>query len=190
MRFRVKSYLEQTSLRIQCRFGCQRSGIDENGRGCKNSAFAEIEKAQYTLEGERLRAEEIAREEVAKLQMEIAAEAEAERLVAEPLKVLLMRHLQNTIKKNEGVKAVLEAKAAGYASLVQSAGGDAKAAATLLMVEKLKKLLANKLRQFRTSRLTRLLFGIPQEAGMGKDHYFLSKLCFQFDSQSTASPFT
>ena len=36
----------------------------------------------------------------------------------------------------EGIKQVLEAKASGYQGLVASANGDAKAAATLLMVEK------------------------------------------------------
>ena len=83
----------------------------------KRKAQSEIERAQYELEGERLRAEEIAREEVSKQQIEIAAEA-------------------------EGTRAVLEAKAAGYQSLVSSAGGDAKAAATLLMVEKIEEIVA------------------------------------------------
>ena len=42
----------------------------------------------------------------------------------------------------EGQKAVLEAKATGYRSLVESAGGDTKAAATLLMVEKIEELVS------------------------------------------------
>jgi flotillin len=42
-------------------------------------AQEEIEKAQYSLESERLRAADIAREKVAKEQIEIAADAEAER---------------------------------------------------------------------------------------------------------------
>jgi len=45
----------------------------------RRMADVEIEKAQYELEGQRLRAEEIAREEISKQQIEIAAEAEAER---------------------------------------------------------------------------------------------------------------
>ena len=106
----------------------------------RRNAAAEIEKAQYTLEGERLRAEEIAREEVAKLQMEIAAEAEAERL-RRTAQGAADATLAKYHAEAEGVKAVLEAKAAGYASLVQSAGGDAKAAATLLMVEKIEEIV-------------------------------------------------
>ena len=106
----------------------------------RRNAAAEIEKAQYTLEGERLRAEEIAREEIAKLQMEIAAEAEAERL-RRTAQGAADATLAKYHAEAEGVKAVLEAKAAGYASLVQSAGGDAKAAATLLMVEKIEEIV-------------------------------------------------
>ena len=107
----------------------------------KRHAQAEIEKAQYELEGERLRAEEIAREEIAKQQIEIAAEAEAERqrrVASGEADAILAIYKAEA----EGVQAVLEGKAAGYSSLVQSAGGDAKAAATLLMVEKIEDIVA------------------------------------------------
>jgi flotillin len=102
----------------------------------RRQAQAEIERAQYTLESERLRAEEIAREEVAKSQIEIAAEAEAERQrrIARGAADATLARFQ---AEAEGVQAVLEAKAAGYRNLVESAGGDARAAATLLMVEKM-----------------------------------------------------
>ena len=104
-------------------------------------AQSEIERAQYELEGERLRAAEIAREEVSKQQIEIAAEAEAERqrrIAKGQADAILARYNAEA----EGTKAVLEAKAAGYQSLVKSAGGDAKAAATLLMVEKIEEIVA------------------------------------------------
>jgi len=107
----------------------------------RRQAQAEIERAQYTLESERLRAEEIAREEVAKAQIEIAAEAEAERqrrIARGEADAILARYNAEA----EGTKAVLEAKAAGYKNLVSSAGGDAKAAATLLMVEKIEAIVA------------------------------------------------
>jgi flotillin len=107
----------------------------------KRMAQVNIQKAQYEMEGERLRAEEIAREEIAKEQIEIAATAEAnrERLIAQG-------QADATLAKYNaeaaGQQAVLEAKASGYAQLVKSAGGDAKAAATLLMVEKIEALVA------------------------------------------------
>ena len=107
----------------------------------KRKAQSEIERAQYELEGERLRAEEIAREEVSKQQIEIAAEAEAERqrrIARGQADAILAKYNAEA----EGTRAVLEAKAAGYQSLVSSAGGDAKAAATLLMVEKIEEIVA------------------------------------------------
>ena len=79
----------------------------------KRKAQSEIERAQYELEGERLRAEEIAREEVSKQQIEIAAEAEAERqrrIAKGQADAILARYNAEA----EGTKAVLEAKAAGY----------------------------------------------------------------------------
>ena len=99
------------------------------------TAEMEVQKAQYLLEQERLKAEEIVREEIAKTQIEIAAEAEAERLrrIAQgEADAILAKYKAEA----DGIKQVLEAKATGYQGLVASANGDAKAAATLLMVEK------------------------------------------------------
>jgi flotillin len=102
----------------------------------KRVAQVEIEKAQYEFEGQRLRAEE-----VSKQQIEIAAEAEAERQ-----RRIAQGQADATLAaynaEAEGQRAVLEAKAEGYSKLVASAGGDAKAAATLLMVEKIEELVA------------------------------------------------
>lgn len=104
-------------------------------------AQKEIESAQYELEGERLRALEVVREEVSKQTVEIAAEAEAERQrrIAQGQADATLARYQAEAK---GTKAVLEAKAAGYSQLVASAGGDPRAAATLLMVEKMEELVA------------------------------------------------
>ena len=99
------------------------------------TAEMEVQKAQYLLEQERLRAEEIVSEEIAKQQIEIAADAEAERqrrIAQGEADAILAIYTAEAA----GVQKVLEAKASGYQMLVASAGGDAKAAATLLMVEK------------------------------------------------------
>ena len=107
----------------------------------RRTAEMEVQKAQYMLEQERLKAEEIVREEIAKTQIEIAAEAEAERqrrVAGGEADAILAKYRAEA----EGVKAVLEAKAAGYSNLVASAGGDPKAAATLLMVEKIEDIVA------------------------------------------------
>jgi len=107
----------------------------------RRTAEMEVQKAQYMLEQERLRAEEIVKEEISKTQIEIASEAEAERLrrIAQgEADAILARYNAEA----EGTKAVLEAKASGYRQLVESAGGDVKNAATLLMVEKLEEIVA------------------------------------------------
>jgi flotillin len=104
-------------------------------------AQKDIESAQYELEGERLRALEVVREEVSKKTVEIAAEAEAERqrrIAQGQADATLARYQAEA----EGTRAVLEAKAIGYQKLVESSGGDAKAAATFLMVEKMEELVA------------------------------------------------
>ena len=99
-------------------------------------AEAEIAKATYDEEEQKLRASEIARETVAKQQVEIAAEAEAERqrrIARGEADAILAKYEAEA----EGIQKVLESKAKGYSSLVTSASGDPKAAATLLMVEKI-----------------------------------------------------
>jgi len=107
----------------------------------RRTAETEIQKAQYMLEQERLRAEEIVREEIAKTRIEIAAEAEAERnrrtAQGEADAILSIRRAEA-----EGIAEVLNAKASGYEKLVAASGGDPKAAATLLMVEKIEDIVA------------------------------------------------
>ena len=121
----------------------------------KRTAEMEVQKAQYLLEQERLKAEEIVREEIAKTQIEIAAEAEAERqrrIAGGEADAILAKYRAEA----EGVQAVLEAKATGYASLVKSAGGDAKAAATLLMVEKIEDIVARQVEAISNMKIDKI----------------------------------
>lgn len=104
-------------------------------------AEAAIQKAQYDVEIQRLAAAEIAKKETDRKQIQIAAEAEADRLrtvaKGEADGVLLKYQAEA-----EGVQTLLAGKAAGYKALVESTGGDAQAAATLLMIEKLEQIVA------------------------------------------------
>ena len=100
-----------------------------------------IQKALYDAEQERLRAEEIVRQEIEKEKIEIAAEAEAQRIRREAqgeADGILARYKAEA----EGIKRLLESKAEGYRSLVESVDGDSQAAATLLMIEKLEELVS------------------------------------------------
>jgi flotillin len=103
-------------------------------------ARMEIEKAQYDAEVERLTAQDIAVQEIEKRKVEIAAEAEAEKTRREAkgeADATLLRYEAEA----RGVQQVLQSKANGYAALVASCGGDARSAATLLMIEKLEQIV-------------------------------------------------
>lgn len=137
------------------------------GEVAQKNAQAQIERAQYELEGERLRAEEIAREEIAKQQIEIAAEAEAERqrrVASGEADATLAKYLAEA----EGIQAVLEAKAAGYTSLVKSAGGDAKAAATLLMVEKIEAIVSKQVEAISNLKIDKITVWDSAGGGNGE----------------------
>lgn len=107
----------------------------------KREAQVEIQKAQYRAEQERLNAEEIVKKEIEKRKIEIMAEAEAEktrRMARGDADATLMRFAAEA----RGVQQVLEGKAIGYSALVSSCAGDARAAATFLMVEKIEEIVA------------------------------------------------
>jgi flotillin len=112
----------------------------QRGEIAKREAQVEIQKAQYKAEQERLNAEEIVLEEIEKRKIEIVADAEAERIrrvaKGEADGVLLKYEAEAA-----GIKKLLDGKAAGYESLVKSCAGDAKAAATLLMIEKIEEIV-------------------------------------------------
>ncbi|MAH90565.1 MAG: flotillin [Euryarchaeota archaeon] len=133
----------------------------------KRAAEMEVQKAQYMLEQERLKAEEIVREEIAKTQIEIAAEAEAERqrrVAGGEADAILAKYRAEA----EGVQAVLEAKAAGYSNLVASAGGDAKAAATLLMVEKIENIVARQVEAISNLKIDKITVWDSAGGGNGE----------------------
>jgi flotillin len=105
------------------------------------NAQVSIQKAFYDAEQERLRAEEVVRQEIEKNKIEIAAEAEAEKVRREAKGIadgILFKYQAEA----EGVQKLLSAKAEGYQKLVKSVGGDSQAAATLLMIEKLEELVS------------------------------------------------
>jgi flotillin len=100
-----------------------------------------IQQALYKAEQERLRAEEVVRQEIEKNKVEIAAEAAAERTRREA-KGEADGILAKYQAEAEGVRKLLESKAEGYRKLIESVGGDAQAASTFLMIEKLEELVS------------------------------------------------
>lgn len=105
------------------------------------TAQVAIQQALYQAEHERLRATEVVRQEIEKNKIEIAAEAEAERVRREAKGVadgILLKYKAEA----EGIQKLLNGKADGYQKMIESVGGDAQAAATLLMIEKLEELVS------------------------------------------------
>ncbi|MDP2604939.1 MAG: SPFH domain-containing protein [Deltaproteobacteria bacterium] len=112
----------------------------QRGEVAKREAEAEIQKAQAKAEQERLTAAEVVPQEIEKRKIEIAAEAQAEKTRREAKGVadaILLKYEAEA----EGIRKVLDSKAAGYLELVRGCNGDAKAVATLLMTEKVEQIV-------------------------------------------------
>jgi flotillin len=127
----------------------------QQGEVAKREALVEIQKAQYKAEQERLNAEEIVRQEAEKRKVEIAAEAEAERIRREAkgeADAILVKYEAEA----KGIRQVLESKATGYSSLVQSCNGDAKAAATLLMIEKIEEIVKTQVEAIKNIKIDKI----------------------------------
>jgi flotillin len=124
-------------------------------RVAQQMAEAEIEKARYHAELQRLNAEEVAKKEIEKRKIEISAEAEAEKTRREA-KGVADATLVKYQAEAEGIKKLLDSKATGYASLVESCAGDAKAAATLLMVEKLEGLVERQVKAIQNLKIDKI----------------------------------
>ena len=99
-----------------------------------------IQMAEYETRTARLRAEEVAQQEIDKTKLEIEAEANAEKTRREAkgqADAILMKYQAEA----EGLNKLLGAKAEGYKRLIESCNGDSQAAASLLMIEKLSEIV-------------------------------------------------
>ncbi len=121
----------------------------------RQEAEVQIQKARYLAEQERLTAEKVVQKEIEKRNIEIEAEAEAERIrrIAKGDADAILMKFEAEAK---GIKQVLESKASGYAKLVDSAGGDAKGAATLLMVEKIEEVVAKQVEAIKNVKIDKV----------------------------------
>lgn len=136
------------------------------GEVAKRNAIAEIQKAQYKAEQERLNAEEVVKKEIEKRKIEIAAAAEAEKIRLEAkgrADAVLMQYEAEA----KGIRQVLESKAEGYRELVGSCNGDSRAAATLLMIEKLDEIVARQVEAIKNIKIDKIT--VWDSAGGGKD---------------------
>jgi flotillin len=121
----------------------------------EREALVEINKAEAKAETERLNAEEVVRKEIEKRKIEIAAAAEAEkaRLVARGEADAVLAKYEAEAK---GIRQVLDSKASGYQALVESCHGDAKAAATLLLVEKIEGIVESQVEAIQNLKIDKI----------------------------------
>lgn len=125
------------------------------GEVAKREAQAAIQKAQYLSEQERLRADQVVKQEIDKEKVEIAAEAEAEKIRREAkgeADAILMKYEAEA----KGIRQVLDSKAAGYEMLVGSTRGDARAAATLLMIEKIEDIVSRQVEAIQNLKIDKI----------------------------------
>lgn len=127
----------------------------QQGEVAQRMAEAKIHKAQYLSEQARLQAEEVVVQEIDKQKIEIAAEAEAER-IRRHAKGNADAVLMKFEAEAKGLRQVLGSKALGYRELVESCGGDARSAATLLLVEKLEAMVAMQVEAIKNLKIDKI----------------------------------
>ena len=138
----------------------------QQGEVAKLAALAEISRSKATAEEERLTAAEVVPRQIERRKVEInaAAEAEKRRLEAQgEADAILARYAAEAT----GIRQVLDSKAAGYASLVQSCGGDTRSAATLLMIEKLEDIVGKQVDAIKNLKIDKITVW---DSGSGDGH--------------------
>lgn len=133
----------------------KQAAAQEKALVAQSQAQVQIQKANYLAELERLNAEEVVKKEIEKKKIEIAAEAEAERIRREARGTadgILARYEAEA----KGVRQVLNAKAEGYEALVNACKGDARAAANLLLIEKMEQLVAQQVEAVKNLKIEKV----------------------------------
>jgi flotillin len=151
--------------KVNAELAVQQAEALQTSEVARREAEVEIQKAQYKAEHERLNAQEIVQQEIDKQKVEIAAEAEAEKTRREA-KGMADAILLKYQAEAEGLRKVLESKAFGYQNLVASCHGDTKAAATLLMTEKIEQIVSLQVEAIRNIKIDKVT--VWDNAG-GKD---------------------
>jgi len=145
----------------------KRAAALQKGEVAKRMAQAEIQKAEYAAELQRLNAEKVVQQETAKRMTEIAADATAEKRRREArgeADAILMKYQAEA----EGIRKVLAGKALGYQELIRSCQGDAKAAATLLMIEKIEEIVEKQVEAIQNLKIDKITVWDSGQGGKGE----------------------
>lgn len=142
--------------RSNAHLAVEQAAATQQAEVARRNAEVQIQLVEASAERERLVAKEVVRQEIDKRKAEILAGADAEqtRLRAQGQADGV---LASYVAEAEGLRKVLDAKAAGYEALVRSCAGDARAAASLLMIEKLEdiaKIQVEAIRNLKIDKIT------------------------------------
>ena len=128
----------------------------QKGEVAKRQAEVEIQKAQYLAEQQRLNAEEVVRQEIEKQKIEIDAEADGREDSAARPRARPTRFWPSTRPRPRVSGRCWRARPTGYESLVKSCNGDAKAASTLLMIEKIEEIVGKQVEAIKNLKIDKI----------------------------------
>lgn len=135
------------------------------GEVAKATAQRDVLLAQKEQEEARLKKEELARQEVEKLKIQVQADAEAEkarRIALGEADAIKAKYFAEA----EGVKAVLEAKARGYEELVKISNNRPEIATSFLMIEKVQDIVAKQVEAIKNIKFDKITVW---DGGSGSD---------------------
>ena len=125
------------------------------GEVAKANAQRDVLLAQKEQEEAKLKKEELARQEVEKLKIQVQADAEAEkarRIAYGEADAIKAKYFAEA----EGVKAVLEAKAKGYEELVKISNNRPEIATSFLMIEKIEDLVSKQVEAIKNIKFDKI----------------------------------
>lgn len=131
-----KNEAEATIADSNASLAVRQADAHEKGEVATAKAQTVIFNQQREAQQAELAKAQLPAAEVAKEQLEIESNAQAQkaRIIAQGEADSILLKFK---AEAEGLQLVLEAKAAGYERIISAAGGDTNAAATLLMIEKM-----------------------------------------------------
>jgi len=156
-------------------FAEKQAAARRRGEIAAAEAATDILRAEREREVALLQKETLARQEVDKMRMEVEAEAQAEmrrRIARGEADAVLLKYQAEAA----GLKKVLDAKAEGYRSLLDSCGDQRYLAPTLLLVEKLPELIEQQVKAVQNLKIERVTVWDTPNSGEGTTANFLKSL--------------
>lgn len=136
------------------------------GEVAQANAQRDILLAEKEQEAARLEKEEVVKEEIEKTKVQIQADAEAERqrrIALGEADAIKAKYFAEA----EGIKAILESKAQGYAQLVQICGNKPELATSFLMIEKMEQLIEKQVEAIKNIKFDKITVW---DGGAGSDN--------------------